>query len=112
MDSVSLAKSRLQAVITIKQMAAELAPLEKDFKKSLEVAQCLASKNLLLWKSLLLASGYDDVAIVDLLAQGVPLVGNHGSVPCMPAATKLATQTLPGSAEKPLSLPRRPSSRK
>ena len=98
MDSVSLAKSRLQAVITIKQMADDLAPLEKDFKNSLnpEVAQCLASKNLLLWKSLLIASGYDDVAIVDLVAQGVPLVGNHGSVPCMPATTKLATQTSEG----------------
>ena len=98
MDSVSLAKSRLQAVITIKQMAADLAPLEKDFKNSLDpdVAHCLASKNLLLWKSLLIASGYDDVAIVDLVAQGVPLVGNHGSVPCMPAATKLATQTPEG----------------
>ena len=37
----------------------------------IQVAQCLASKNLLLWKSLRLASGYDDVAIVDLVAQGV-----------------------------------------
>ena len=36
------------------------------------------------------------MAIVDLVAQGVPLVGNHGSVPCMPAATKLATQTPEG----------------
>ena len=48
------------------------------------MAQCLASKNLLLWKSLLLASGYDDVAIVE------PWISP------MPAATKLVTQTLEG----------------
>ena len=93
MDSVSLAKSRLQAVIAIKQMAADLARRISWIQRW---PSAWLQRTLFVWKSLLIASGYDDVAIVDLVAQGVPLVGNHGSVPCMPAATKLATQTLEG----------------
>ena len=84
-DPASLAKSRLEAVLTIKQIAGELAVAEADLKKSMDptVAKILKDKNLCLWKALLQASIYDDVAIVDSVAAGIDLVGSHGEVEAM-----------------------------
>ena len=84
-DPASLAKSRLEAVLTIKQIAGELAAAEADLKKNLDptVAKILKDKNLCLWKTLLQASNYDDVAIVDSVAAGIDLVGSHGEVKAM-----------------------------
>ena len=80
-----LAKSRLDAVMTIRQMAGDLAKAEADLKKSLDptVAKILKDKNLCLWKALLRASNYDDVGIVDSVASGINLVGSHGKVEAM-----------------------------
>ena len=80
-----LAKSRLEAVKTIRQMAGDLAKAEADLKKSLDptVAKILKDKNLCLWKALLTASDYDDIDIVDSVASGINLVGSHGKVEAM-----------------------------
>ncbi|CAE7226871.1 unnamed protein product [Symbiodinium sp. CCMP2592] len=82
-DPVDTAKRRLQAVITIKQLAKELEGKEDEFKSSLDpdVASILSPKKLCLWKALLKASDFDDCGIVDLMARGIPLVGTHGPVP-------------------------------
>ena len=79
------AKSRLEAVATIRQMAGDLAKAEADLKKSLDptVAKILKDKNFCLWKALLTASDYDDVGIVDSVASGINLVGSHGKVEAM-----------------------------
>ena len=93
---LELAKSRIQTVITIRQMAAELEDKEETFKQKLDpvVAKILKPKRILLWKSLLLAANYDDMPIVDLVAGGVPLTGSHGSVPALPEKLVPATDSL------------------
>ena len=93
---LELAKSRIQTVITIRQMAAELEDKEEAFKRKLDplVAKILKPKRILLWKSLLLAANYDDMPIVDLVAGGVPLTGSHGSVPALPEKLVPATDSL------------------
>ena len=80
-----LAKSRLDAVMTIRQMAKDLETAEADLKKNLDqtVAKILGGKNLCLWKALLKASDYDDIDIVDSVASGIDLVGSHGKVVAM-----------------------------
>ena len=72
-DPISIAKRRLKAVIAVKQLASELEVAEEQFKLTLhpDVADALKSKRLLLWKALLKASDFDDVAIVDLIAAGL-----------------------------------------
>ncbi|CAE7276556.1 unnamed protein product [Symbiodinium sp. CCMP2592] len=95
MDPLVLAKSRIQAIITIKQMAQELEEKEAKFKSTLDpmVAKVLKPKRLLLWKALLLAADYDDLDIVDLVAKGIPLTGSHGAVPALPEKLVPATDT-------------------
>ena len=74
-DPLELAKSRIQAVVTIKQMAQELEEKENSFKATLDpiIATVLKPKRILLWRTLLMAAEYDDIAIVDLISGGVPL---------------------------------------
>ena len=47
----------------------------------LKVAKVLEHQKNRLWKALLIASDYDDVAIVDKIAKGIDLVGSHGPAP-------------------------------
>ena len=93
---VELAKSRIQSVITIRQMAADLECQEREFKEKMDplVAKILKPKRILLWKSLLLAANYDDMQIVDLVSQGIPLTGSHGPVPALPEKLVPATDSL------------------
>ena len=93
---VELAKSRIQAVVTVRQMAADLESKEQAFKEKMDplVAKILKPKRILLWKSLLLAANYDDMEIVDLVAKGIPLTGSHGSVPALPEKLVPATDSM------------------
>ncbi|CAE7310483.1 unnamed protein product [Symbiodinium sp. KB8] len=93
---VELAKSRIQAVVTIRQMAADLESKEHAFKEKLDplVAKILKPKRILLWKSLLLAANYDDMEIVDLVSKGIPLTGSHGAVPALPEKLVPATDSV------------------
>ena len=92
---VEVAKARIQAVITIKQMAEELEDREKEFKAKMDpvVSAILKPRRLLLWKSLLTAAEYDDMGIVDLVASGIPLTGSHGAVPALPEKLVPATDS-------------------
>ena len=94
-DPLQLAKSRIQAVVTIKQMARELEEQENSFKAALDpiVAAVLKPKRILLWRALLMAAEYDDMAIVDLISGGVPLTGSHGRVPALPEKVVPATDS-------------------
>ena len=94
-DPLELAKSRIQAVITIKQMAQELEEKEKSFKATLDpiMATVLKPKRILLWRTLLMAAEYDDIGIVDLVSGGVPLTGSHGRVQALPEKVVPATDS-------------------
>ena len=57
MDPIELVKSRLRAIVIIKEMAHSLQVQEMDIKRSLtsEVAEVLATKRIALWEALLRA---------------------------------------------------------
>ena len=78
-DPVELAKHRLQVVLAVKRKAQELSDAEKRLKQTLEthVADVLAPKRLLLWKTLMDETGYHDKAIFDMICSGIPLYGEH-----------------------------------
>ena len=92
-DPVELAKSRLRAVLMIRSMKDDLVPEEQSLKSTLEpgVAKVLGNKNILLWEALLKASCYDDMGIVDLVKQGIPLSGEHDRVEAFQSDWKPAT---------------------
>lgn len=89
---VELAKSRMRAVIMIDSMKKELQAKEEEMKERLEVtvAQVTSSKNILLWESLLRASHYPDMGVVELMKTGVDLVGEHTYPPNFPKDWKPA----------------------
>ena len=76
-DPVQVAKQRMQFVVMVKKWKKELSDEEEKLKSSLppSVAERHRSKNILLFKKLLESTNYDDMGVVDLLLQGVPLVG-------------------------------------
>ena len=92
-------KSLLKARITDKQLQQDENLLHSKLPASVE--KVVKDKKLLLWKSLLLECGYDDMEVVDFLIQGVPLVGTHNHPSCYAMKVKPATLTeaeLRGSA--------------
>ena len=72
-----LAKERLKAVFKIRKMSAELSQKERDLKATMhpDVRRCVQTKNISLFEGLLSQLGYWDLDVVNLLKQGVPLVG-------------------------------------
>ena len=94
-DPVELAKTRLQAVLTIRGMAKDLEVEERKLKSAMEprVAGVLHAKRILLWESLLRASGYEDLAIVEMVKSGICLDGEHPRPPAQPHDWKPALTT-------------------
>ena len=82
-DPIELAKHRLQVVLAIKRRAGELVNEEKKLKSEMEstLADVLAPKSLVLWKSLMKETGYHDVSIFDMVCNGIPLYGEHDLPP-------------------------------
>ena len=78
-DPIELAKHRLQVVLAIKRRATELATQETNLKESMNpiLARVLAPKKLLLWRGLMQETGYGDIAIFDMIKNGIPLYGEH-----------------------------------
>ena len=93
MDPIELAKSRLKAIVTIKEMALSLQVQEMDLKKNLtaEVSEVLATKRIALWEALLRASNFQDMEIVTLVKQGAELTGSTPPSPLFPYDWKPAT---------------------
>ena len=58
-------------------MSAELSQKERDLKATMhpDVRRCVQTKNISLFEGLLSQLGYWDLDVVNLLKQGVPLVG-------------------------------------
>ena len=90
-DFVAKSHPRLVSVERRKQLlkakkikAKQLKQPEKALHESLHPSaeEVVHDKKMLLWKALLQDEGYDDLAVVDFLTRGVPLVGAHGHPDC------------------------------
>ena len=77
-----LAKARLQSASRIKAMSEELEPAEKAFQATLSghAKQVLHGKRVVLWRKLLEETGFQDMAVSDLI-EGVDLVGKPSKSP-------------------------------
>ena len=86
MDPVELAKSRMKAVVTIRTMAKELEQEECKTKECCprSVKEVLSSKRIALWESLLKASDFPDMDIVNVVKQGAELTGEPKPSPLFP----------------------------
>ena len=75
MDPIELVKSRLRAIVIIKEMAHSLQVQEMDIKRSLtsEVAEVLATKRIALGEALLRAPNFPDR--MEVVKQGAELTG-------------------------------------
>ena len=96
MASLDISKERLKAIYRIRQIANELEEDEKHLKESLEpsIREVLSNKRVLLWEKLLRISNYDDIAVVDLVKNGVPLSGEHDQPTVYPPDWKPATSSV------------------
>ena len=76
-DPVALAKIRLREVLNVRKLVSNLADQEASLKSKMhpQVASLLQQKNIVLFEHLLRQVGYDDMEVVNLLVEGVPLVG-------------------------------------
>ena len=92
MDPVELARNRLQAVVTIKEMAKDLEQEEMKAKAACteSVRQVLSSKRIALWEALLKASAFQDMDIVEIVKRGADVTGEPSS-PLFPFDWKPAT---------------------
>ena len=86
MDPVELAKCRLKAVVTIRSMAKDLEEHEKTIKEQCTplVSEVLSSKRIALWESLLKASKFPDMGIVEVVKKGADLTGEPATSPLFP----------------------------
>ena len=77
MDPIELVKSRLRAIVIIKEVAHSLQVQEMDIKRSLtsEVAEVLATKRIALWEALLRAPNFPDMDRMEVVKQGAELTG-------------------------------------
>ena len=93
MDPVDLAKSRMRAVITIKEMAKDLEKEESKVREGCppSVSKVLSTKRIALWETLLKASNFPDMEIVQIVRRGAELTGEPDSSPLFPYDWKPAT---------------------
>ncbi|CAJ1408832.1 unnamed protein product [Effrenium voratum] len=84
-------KNLLQARLMAKRLVSEEQFLHSALDPPLQ--RVLGGKRLLLWKELLIKYGYDDLAVYDFMAKGVPLVGQHDVPSCYPIQHRVATLT-------------------
>ena len=70
-------KKTFVTVFNLRKLTTELCAEETKLKQSLhpDVAKCIESKNIRLFEHVLGQLGYWDMAVVDLMKNGVPLVG-------------------------------------
>ena len=93
MDPVNLAKSRMRAVATIKEMAKDLEKEETKVKEGCPpaVSKVLSTKRIALWETLLKDSKFPDMEIVQVVKKGAELTGEPDSSPLFPHDWKPAT---------------------
>lgn len=76
-DPVVLAKRRLQVILNLRTLAKELAPEDRKIKENMrpQVKGRVEKKHIALFRHLLEKLRYDDIGVVDLVANGIVLVG-------------------------------------
>lgn len=86
-DSVQVSKHRLQVILAIRAKSKELQDEERKLKQSLdsEANAVLAPKHITLSRYLLETTGFDDMAVVDMVAKGIALHGSHSVPPQLPS---------------------------
>ena len=83
-DQVSVARDRLKAVLTIRQLRDQFEKEENRLKASMhpEVAKRLSTKPIKLFEHLLSMTNFPDTkGVVSLLSEGIPLVGHQDPPP-------------------------------
>ena len=80
---------RKKNLLHAKLLAKQNEGLETELHSKLPafLQKVLAGKRILVWKSLLEKYGYDDMAVVRFMTEGVPLVGKHDTPACYPELT-------------------------
>eukprot|EP00435_Cladocopium_sp_Y103_P067680 s126_g30.t1 len=93
MSPMDLARSRMQAVVMIKEMAKDLTQEEQKVKRQCpsHVREVLESKRIALWEALLKASNFADMEIVDMVKKGAPRTGEQTPSMLFPQDWKPAT---------------------
>ena len=86
---------RKKNLLHAKLLLAQTKQQEEALHAALPVClgKVLKDKNLLVWQNLLQKYGYDDMAVVDFMLKGVPLVGCHDTPACYPELLKPASLT-------------------
>ena len=92
MDPIELAKSRMKAVLTVKDLAKDLEAAESKMQQSFKpsVKEVLNSKRIALWETLLKASNFSDMGIVQIVKDGAELTGTPEPSPLFPMDWKPA----------------------
>ena len=90
-----VAARRKLAVLKVRKLAVQLREQEKQLHQSLdpEMAKLLEGKNLLVWKTLMEDTGFDDPTLFDELTQGFKLVGQAKASPQFPRGFSSMVQT-------------------
>lgn len=91
-SAVEASKHRLQVILAIRSKCNELKAEETAWKNSLdnELRTVLECKHIALWKYLLQTAGFEDMSVVNLVAEGIPLFGEHSIPPTFPPDWKPA----------------------
>lgn len=84
-------KNLLQAKLLAVQTKQQEEELHASLPESLQ--KVLAGKKLIVWQKLLEKFGYDDLAVVKFMTEGVPIVGKHDAPACYPEKVKPASLT-------------------
>ena len=76
-DPITLAKQRLAAVFNLRKLQSEMSPKEQEIRRGMHqyVDKCTTSKSIALFAHVLEQLEYWDLGVVDLLKEGIPLVG-------------------------------------
>ena len=84
-------KNLLQAKLLAAQTRQQEDALHASLPESLQ--KVLHDKKILVWQKLLEKYQYDDMAVVDFMLKGVPIVGCHDTPQCYPEKIKPASLT-------------------
>ena len=92
---VAVSKMRLEALKQVNELAMNLAGDEKALRESMhpDVEKVTRGKAICLFRSLLEETRFPDMGVIDLLLQGVPLVGEEPPSPLFAKRHKPASLT-------------------
>ena len=86
---------RRKNLLYAKLLAAQTEQQERELHASMpdSLRTVLEGKRLIVWQRLLQKFGYDDLAVVNFMVEGVPIVGKHDVPACYPEKVRPASLT-------------------